>query len=243
MKPFQLINLMFPLLLLSGCSSFTATPQPVSLAEAVSVKSAAGDFILALASGDADAINRASTVEADPATAQLATLVIHDTAVARQLQLELSNRFEPAEADKSVVGSDAWVAIYQDVLENATMVQAGSRVRIGDETTDGVLFLRKVNGTWKVELVPTLVAESGGRAQVSDPIAEYRFKVSTAVNQMLTTRIEGNEFSSYREYKDARNGFWLDYLALAVNGQDPHDKLLPSLPVVPKNTPVIAENR
>ena len=63
------------------------------------------------------------------------------------------------------------------------LLQVDRRARIGDETTDGVVFLRQVAGEWKVELIPTLVAESGGRVVVTDPSVQYRYDVAVALNE------------------------------------------------------------
>jgi hypothetical protein len=231
-----------PVLLLAGCSLMASKPTPVAVQNQPPIKEAAHEFIAALASGDEAQISDTSLVDADPATQRLAAIVRKDAAISRQLHLQLTQRFD-VEEESTPVGSEEWLGNFADLTDHAGILQADKRARIGDETTDGVLFLRQVDGAWKVELIPTLVAESGGRQNVTDPNVEYRFNVSTALNEMLLGRLEQGEFSSYSDYQHARNIFWAQYLALIANGEEPHDKLLATLPHLPKEGMELAANR
>ncbi len=243
MKAWKTTFAVLPLLVLAGCNMVAAKPSPVAEQDQPPIKEAAHDFITALASGNEQQISDTSTVDADPAAQRLAAIVRKDAAISRQLQLQLGRRFDADDATAAPVGSEEWLGNFKDVTDHAGMLHVERRARIGDETTDGVVFLRQVDGAWKVELIPTLVAESGGRVSVTDPSVEYRFSVSSALNEMLLQRLEQNEFASYSDYQHARNIFWAQYLALISNGEEPHDKLLATLPYVPKEPSVLAENR
>lgn len=230
-------------LMLAACSFAPVKPERVAMQEQPPIKQAAHQFIAALASGDEAAISRTTTVASDPEAQRLAATVRKDAAISRRLQLQLGRRFDAGDDLSSPVGSEVWLHNFKTVANEAVMLKVDQRARIGDETTDGVVFLRQVNGEWKVELIPTLVAESGGRLVVKDPVVQYRFDVATALNEMLLQRLERDEFTSYGDYERARNQFWAQYLTLISNGEEPHDKLLATLPYVPKETPVVAETR
>jgi hypothetical protein len=221
-------------LFLAACSFTPVKPEPVAMQEQPPIKQAAHQFIAALASGDEAAISRATTVAGDPAAQRLAASVRKDTAVSRQLQMQLARRFDAGDDLTTAVGSDVWLDNFKHLAEDAVMLKVDQRARIGDETTDGVVFLRQVNGEWKVELIPTLVAESGGRITVPDADVLYRFDVAAALNEMLLQRLERDEFTSYHDYQRARNQFWAQYLTIISNGEEPHDKLLATLPYLPR---------
>ncbi|HEY4329083.1 MAG TPA: hypothetical protein VGN88_05050 [Phycisphaerae bacterium] len=225
-------------LFLGACS---IAPAPVAAEDRGAVRQGVTHFLDALDSGSEAQLSHATVVEQDPLAQQLAQAVLHDAASGRRLQAALIRRFDPPSDDlpPAVVGSDAWIEQFASTAAIAPMLQAGDRVRIGNEKWSGVIFLRLCNGQWKVELVPTLVAESGGR-RISDSAVVYRFGVTAAVNEWLLKRLEQGEFHSYRDYQNARHDFWEKYIALIVQNQDPREKLLESLPPMPRESTEIA---
>jgi hypothetical protein len=229
--------------LLFGACSFAVKPTPVAVQDRPPIKEAAHHFVAALAAGDESAISNVTTVDRDPGAQRLAASVRKDAAIARQLQVELTRRFDITDVSAAQVGSEAWLGNFMHLADDSVMLQVDRRARIGDETTDGVVFLRQVAGEWKVELIPTLVAESGGRVVVTDPSVQYRYDVAVALNEMLLQRLERGEFETYQDYQHARNEFWAQYLTVISNGQEPHDKLLATLPYVPKEPEMVADTR
>jgi hypothetical protein len=227
-------------ILLGACS---IAPQTATGPDESSIRAAADTFIDALASGDQDQLRAATIVDADTDTRQIAHAVEEDTVLSRQLQSNLKSRFGQSDKIGSQVGTDDWVGIYRAVASYAPVLRAGDRARIGRQTQDGVLFLKQQNGQWKVELVPTLVAESGGRQRVHDPVVQYRFRTTAAASEWFLKRLAEGDFASYREYQRERDAFWVQYMALAISGEDPHDKLLSSLPPIPVEQPIFAADR
>jgi len=241
MKTLKQAWVFLPLIL--GACSMAVKPVPVAENDRPPIKEAANHFIAALAAGDESALSSVTTVDHDPSAQRLAASVRHDAAVSRQLQVELTRHFDVVEDAPGAIGSEMWLGNFQHLTDAAVMLQVDQRARIGDETTDGVVFLRQVGGAWKVELIPTLVAESGGRVTVSDPSVQYRYDVSVALNEMLLQRLERGEFETYADYQHARNTFWAQYLNVISNGEEPHDKLMATLPYVPKEATFVADTR
>jgi hypothetical protein len=225
--------------LLAGCN---VTPTRVPLESEAPIRAGAQQFADALKSGDAAQLEQATTVDSDRQTQALARAVIDDCVKARQIQLRLRDRFGRTEDKASVVGSDTWIASFERMGARTPILQSGERVRIGDGA-DGTMFLRRINGQWKVELVPTLVAESGGKTKMSDAVVSYRFDATRAANQMLLERIQGGEFATLADYQQAKNEFWFKYMSLAANGQDPREKLLSTLPPLPAEPAALAIDR
>ena len=228
-------------LLLAACST---APRAVSSdAEQQPIRAAARQFVSALQSADESQLRQTSIVDPNPDTRQLASAVIADAVAGRRLQLALVDHFSAAESRAGIVGSEPWLAQLQGTAEHGPILQAGNRVRVGERGRDGSLFLRNIAGQWKVELVPTLVAESGGNPQVNDPIVDYRFNVTRAANQYFLSRLQNNEFTSFNDFTRAKNEFWFEYLNTAAKGEDPHDKLLGTLPPIPRGPDEYAIDR
>jgi hypothetical protein len=225
---------------LAGCN---VVPTRMALQDQEPVRAAARAFTASLRTVDEASLRQTTIVDADPDTQKLAQAVFADTLTARQVQLQLGRQFDRAEDRASVVGSDAWIDQFQQAINHEAIWQAGERVRIGEAGRDGTLFLRRINGQWKVELISSLVAESGGRTRMSDPIVDYRFNVTRAVNEHFLARIQRKEFASLQGYLQAKNRFWFEYMAVASQGDDPRDKLLSSLPPLPAEPTMLAIER
>jgi hypothetical protein len=228
------------LVFFTGCS---VAPTRMSLQDQQPVRAAAHEFTSALKAADGKLLQQMTTVDSDPETRKLAQAVVADSVSARQIQLQLIHRFDRCEDRPSVIGSDSWIDQIEQTAARGDILQAGERARIGEAGSDGTLFLRRINGQWKVELVPSLVAESGGRTRMDDPVVDYRFNVTRAVNEHFLARLNANEFASLHDYLQAKNQFWFQYMTLAAHGDDPHDKLLPSLPPMPSEPLMLAIER
>ena len=217
--------------LLIPISIFTATcmlgacsvaPQPVTGPEESSIRTAADSFIAALSAGNQEQLRACSTVDADSDTRQIANAVEEDTALSRQLQLKLKTRFGQNDKLGALVGTDEWISMYRTVASYGPVVRTGHRARIGSQTQDGVMFLRQVDGQWKVELVPTLVAESGGRQRVHDPVVEYRFQATAAASDW--------SLSALPKWLDRRLGWLAASALLLASGWELRRNLPPPLP-------------
>jgi hypothetical protein len=231
----------FPSLLLATGLLGACQSMPTGLAQdkQVEIRSAAQEFTNAIRAGDAERLRHVSTI--DDANEKLGKAVINDTVTSRKVLNSLSSHFGYVESKPGAVASNGWIDRLESTAAMAPIRQAGDRVLLA--TPDqGEIYLRNVGGTWKVELIPTLVPESGGKPVVSDPVVEYRFGVIHQLNQWMLTRLENNEFQNKTDFDKARSKFWMEYLTYAANGKDPQDTVLPSLPAMP-NQPSAPDTR
>jgi hypothetical protein len=238
----QRSSLILPTLLLATgfLGACQMTPSGLSQDKQVEIRSAAQEFTNAIRAGDADRLREVSVV--DNTNEKLAKAVIDDTVTSRKVLTSLSNHFGYVESKPTAVGSNRWIDGLQSTASLAPIQRAGDRVLLS-APHQGDIYLRNIGGEWKVELIPTLVAESGGNPTVSDPLVEYRFGVIYQLNQWMLTRLENNEFRDKTDFDSARSKFWMQYLTYAANGKDPQDTLLPSLPAMPKDTAALAADR
>jgi hypothetical protein len=212
---------------LTGCQ---LTPTTLSETHQQEIRTVADQFTTAIRSGDAARLRDVST--ADAQNQDLAQVVINDTVTSRKMLDSLSAHFGYIEDKPGVVGSNRWVDALQSTASRGAIRSVGDRALLaGNE--QGEIYLRNVGGSWKVDLIPTLVPESGGNTIVNDPVVEYRFGVTHKLNQWMLARLENNEFQSKSEFDQARSKFWMEYLTYVANGKDPQDALLPSLPSMP----------
>ncbi len=232
-------TLLFSVTLLAACNT---APTRVSLDNQPPLRAAVHEFTDALRSGDEAKLVSITTVDSDRPTRKLGRAVVDDYIASRQIQIQLEKQFHRADNIASVVGSDPWIDSFEHTGGTAVILQAGDRVRIGDGE-DGTVFLRRIDGQWKVELVPTLVPESGGRAKVSDPVVQYRFEATCAANQHMLAMLKDGEFSSLLAFQEAKNKFWFQYMMVAANGDDPREKLLSTLPPLPGQPAAVAADR
>jgi hypothetical protein len=222
----------------TGCQ---LAPMNTSLSEdnQQQIRAAAHEFTDAMRAGDADRLRGVSTVDTE--NQKLGKAVINDTVTSRKMLESLSSHFGYVEEKPFVVASNGFINRLATTASAAPIRRAGDRALISAE--NGEIYLRNIAGAWKVELIPTMVPESGGKSTINDPVVEYRFGVAHELNQWMLARLENNEFQSKTDFDRARSKFWMQYLTYAANGKDPQDTLLPSLPAMPKDSGTIAQER
>jgi len=203
------------------------------------VRAAALEFTQALKAGDASRVREMTFAGNDAESQRLAAAVVGDTLTGRGIQMKLAG-FADAQQKAAVVGSDLWIGEMEAAAETGPILKAGDRVRVGEEWRDGSMFLRQVGTGWKVEVISTLVAESGGAPTVADPAVEYRFNVTRAINAWMLERLNAGEFATFKDYQRSRNAFWMEYLSRVARGDDPKD-LLATLPAMPKEEGIAVE--
>lgn len=222
---------------LAGCQ---LTPAPLSEGHQHEIRTVADQFTNAIRSGDATRMRDVSI--ADAANQELAQVVINDTVTSRKMLDSLTSHFGYVEDKPGVVGSNRWIDSLQSTASRGPIRRVGDRALLtGNEQNE--IYLRNVGGTWKVDLIPTLVPESGGNPTVNDPIVEYRFGVTHKLNQWMLARLENNEFQSKSEFDQARSKFWMEYLTYIANGKDPQEAVLPALPSMPSDDPGFASQK
>jgi len=237
------VQLLFTALAAVLFASCSTAPRPVARQDESPIRNAALKFTAALQTHDSDAVDQLTTHESDPEAVALSQAAIADAVKGREVESTLANRFGEMENRAGISGSDAWLAEFERTAATEPIMQSGNRVRIGEAGKAGTFFLRQNEGKWRVEAGPTLVAETGGRPKMTDPSLHYRLGVTLAVNAWMLERLERGEFSTMHDFMAAKSQFWFEFMAYAANGDDPRDKLLPSLPPLPAEIPEVADER
>jgi hypothetical protein len=218
---------------LGGCQS-TQVQTSLAPVQQDELRAAAHHFTDAVRLTDAGRVQAFSVVDGDPQSRTLGEAVLSDTLAGRRVHQQLADRFGYVERDSVAVGSDAWLGQMESTIDNAPIQKAGDRARIGYMGEGNGVYLRQVAGEWKVEVIPTLVAEAGGRPTINDPLVDYRFGVTRAMNQWMLDRLSRDDFRSKADYDKAKNSFWMQYLTYATSGKDPKNELLSTLPPLPR---------
>ncbi len=236
-------QLVFTTLMAALLAACNTAPRPVATENQSPIRKTALQFATALKSADSRTLESMTTHETDPEIVALSQKTLADAVKGREVQIALQQHFGTMETRPGVCGTSAWTNQLEQTAENEPIMQAGNRVRIGEAGKPGTFFLREVDGTWKVEAVPTLIAENGGRVKGSDPTLDYRLGVTLAVNAWMLERLDRGEFASMHDFMAAKSQFWFEFMACAANGDDPREKLLSSLPPLPVETNMVAEDR
>jgi hypothetical protein len=219
------------LLMSAGIVGCQVAPSPVSHLDETGIRGAVHGFAQAVRTGDAEKVKAVSVVPGQNRV--LGEKVIDDTVTNRKMQVKLTEAFGYVEPKAAVVGSEAYLARLDATANSGPIAREGDRACVGQPGLDGSVYLRHVQGDWKVEVIPTLVMEAGGQPTVNDEVVDYRFGVSQTLNHWMLSRLENQEFKNKREYDLARNSFWMHYLTYTAAGKDPHQTMMSALPVMP----------